>query len=47
MTRNSTYYFLPGKTNPVQYDFSALRYLINIGRQAIEPTITTLQRPKY
>jgi len=44
---NSIYYFLPSKTDPVEYDFSALRYLISVGRQAIEPTITALQRPKY
>ena len=47
MAHNSTYYFLLGKTDPVQYDFSALRYLIGVGRGAIEPTIIALQQPKY
>jgi hypothetical protein len=47
VVRNSTCYFLPGKTDPVEYDFSALRYLISVGQQAVEPTIAALQQPKY
>lgn len=39
--------FHPGRTDPVKYDFVALRYLIRAGRAAIEPAAAALQEPKY
>jgi hypothetical protein len=39
--------FQPDKTDPIEFDFSALCYLVSIGKETIEPTIAALQVPKY
>lgn len=39
--------FVPGRSDPAEYDFAALRYLIRAGREAIEPAVAALQEAKY